>query len=87
MFESPASAASDSLPSNDYFCAACKRRHAGRPFGSVGSTLHYCEPAIAHLLTAGVIVRDPAVESPQYWLIRRDGAPDGTIPAVDSVSR
>ena len=72
MFESPASAASVSPSANGYFCAACKRRHSGRPFGSVGTTLDYCEPAIAHLVTAGVIARDSSGERSHYELIRSD---------------
>ena len=74
MFESPASAASDSVPPSGYFCAACKRRHTGQPFGSVGTTLDYCEPAISHLLATGVIARDSSTAAPQYWLIRRADA-------------
>jgi hypothetical protein len=74
MFESPASAASDSHPSSGYFCAACRRRHDGQPFGSVGTSLDYCESAITHLFASGVIVKDgrPAAGPQQYWLIKRD---------------
>jgi hypothetical protein len=75
MFDSPASAASGSRPSSSYFCAACKRRHDGQAFGSVGNTLDYCEPAITHLVGTGLIVKDtrPSSGRQQYWLIRRDG--------------
>jgi hypothetical protein len=37
----------------------------------VGATLDYCEPAIAHLLTAGVIARDSSGERSHYELIRQ----------------
>ncbi len=73
MFDSPA--ASNSLPRVGYFCAACKRRHDGRPFGSVGASLEYCEPAIAHLVASGVIAKDAdhATGPSHYGLVRRDG--------------
>jgi len=72
MFDSPASAASDSHHSTGYFCAACKRQHAGEAFGSVGLSLDYCEPAITSLLASGVIVKDsqPAAGSRHYSLKR-----------------
>jgi hypothetical protein len=74
MLDSPAFVASDSAPHAVYFCAACKRRHDGLPYGSVGSSLDYCEPAITHLVTTGVIVKlpDAAAGPRQYW-IRREG--------------
>ncbi len=74
MLDSPASSASDSDPQAGYFCAACKRRHDGQPYGSVGPSLHYCEPAIAQLVASGVIAKDanPAAGSRQYWLLRRE---------------
>ena len=74
MLDSPASAASGSDPHTGYFCAACKRRHEGHPFGSVGASLHYCEPAITQLVESGVITRDTnaAEGSRQYWLLKRD---------------
>lgn len=73
MFDSPASL-SPVPDSHDYFCAACKRRHDGQPYGSVGSALHYCEPAIGSLVASGVIAKDtaPAAGSRQYWLLKRD---------------
>jgi hypothetical protein len=72
MLDSPASTLSDCHPGGGYFCAACKRRHEGLPFGSVGAALHYCEPAIAHLVNTGVIVRDQASRGQQYGLAKRD---------------
>jgi hypothetical protein len=74
MIDSPASAASDSDPHTGYFCSACKRRHEGQPYGSVGSSLRYCEPAIGSLVAAGVIAQDttPSSGSRQYWLLKRD---------------
>ena len=71
MLDSPASTASDSEPRDGYFCAACKRRHDGRPHGSVGTSLDYCEPAITHLLGSGVIVKQSESSGArQYWLKR-----------------
>jgi hypothetical protein len=72
MLDSPASTDSTSDPVRGYFCAACKRRHEGRPFGSVGAALQYCEPAIAHLVNTGVIVKDQQSRGQQYGLAKRD---------------
>jgi hypothetical protein len=74
MFDSPAPAASDSDPHTGYFCAACKRRHDGQPYGSVGPSLHYCEPAIGNFVASGVIAKDtaPTAGARQYWLLKRE---------------
>lgn len=73
MFDSPASASDSHLPAG-YFCAACKRQHAGEAFGSVGLSLEYCKPAITSLLASGVIVKDSlaSAESRHYSLLRRE---------------
>lgn len=71
MFDSPASAAADSELPSGYFCAACKRRHEGRPYGSVGTSLDYCEPAITHLLGTGVIEK-PADPLGRRYSLRRE---------------
>jgi hypothetical protein len=74
MFDSPASATSDSRSPRGYFCAACKRRHDGQAFGSVGRSLEYCEPAITHLVSSGLIAKDArdSAGPQQYSLIKRD---------------
>ena len=72
MLDSPAPAASDSDPHTGYLCAACKRRHDGPPYGSVGASLDYCEPAITHLVSAGVIVKQSDAAGLRQYGIRRD---------------
>jgi hypothetical protein len=71
MIDPPASAAAASEPQSGYFCAACKRRHEGWPYGSVGTSLDYCEPAITHLLGTGVIEKQDDPLGRRYSL-RRD---------------